>query len=123
VVRLTQGSPPALVSMVAEDIIKPNRVGEPEAGLGTEGDRSTDSTEDSGPKKPGNGVEDKTLTTRIYRGAVSTENPPLATVNTQLFQNWTVRTWAVQDCRWTVESRGREVMVTPLESRLRVTML
>ena len=52
-----------LVSIVAKGIIKPNRIGEPEAGQGTEGGRFTDSTEDSGPMKPGNRVEDKTLTT------------------------------------------------------------
>ena len=63
-VRLTQGSLPVLVSIVAKDIIKPNRIGEPEAGQGTEGGRFTDSTEDSGPMKPGNSVEGKTLTIR-----------------------------------------------------------
>ena len=52
-----------LVSNVAKDIIKPNRIGEPEAGQGTEGGRFTDSTEDSGPMKPGDSGEDKTLTT------------------------------------------------------------
>jgi hypothetical protein len=52
-----------LVSIVAKGIIKPNRIGEPEAGQGTEGGRFTDSTDDSGPMKPGNRVEDKTLTT------------------------------------------------------------
>jgi hypothetical protein len=62
-VRLTQGSLPALVSIVAIGTIKPNRIGEPEAGQGTEGGRFTDSTDDSGPMKPGNRVEDKTLTT------------------------------------------------------------
>ncbi len=61
--RLTQGSLPVLVSIVAKGIIKPNRIGEPEAGQGTEGGRFTDSTEDSGPMKPGNRAEDKTLTT------------------------------------------------------------
>ena len=49
---------------VAKDLIKPNREGEPEAGMGAEGGRSTRSTEDSGPMKPGNRVEDKTLKTR-----------------------------------------------------------
>ena len=53
-----------LVSIVAKGIIKPNRIGEPEAGQGTEGGRFTGSTEDSGPMKPGNSVEDKTLPTR-----------------------------------------------------------
>ena len=61
-VRLTQGSLPVLVSIVATGIIKPNRIGEPEAGQGTEGGRFTGSTDDSGPRKPGNRVEDKTLT-------------------------------------------------------------
>ena len=53
-----------LVSIVAKGIIKPNRIGEPEAEQGTEGGRFTGSTDDSGPMKPGNSVEDKTLTTR-----------------------------------------------------------
>lgn len=52
-----------LVSIVAKGIIKPNRIGEPEAGQGTEGGRFTDSTEDSGPMKPGNRVEGKPLMT------------------------------------------------------------
>ena len=47
----------------AKDFIKPNREGEPEAGQGAKGDRFTGSTEDSGPMKPGNRAEDKTLTT------------------------------------------------------------
>ena len=46
------------------DLIKPNREDDPKAGLGAEGGRSTSSTDDSGPMKPGNRVEDKTLTTR-----------------------------------------------------------
>ena len=53
-----------LVSIVVKDIIKPNRIGEPEAGQGTEGGRFTGSTDNSGPMKPGNSVEDKTLTIR-----------------------------------------------------------
>ena len=53
-----------LISIVAKDIIKPNRIGEPEAGQGTEGGRFTSSTDDLGPMKPGNRAEDKTLTTR-----------------------------------------------------------
>jgi hypothetical protein len=62
-VRLTQGSLPKLVSIIAKGIIKPNRIGEPEAGQGTEGGRFTGSTDDSGPTKPGNRAEDKTLKT------------------------------------------------------------
>ena len=52
-----------LISIVAKDIIKPNRIGEPEARQGTEGGRFTGSTDDSGPMKPGNRAEDKTLKT------------------------------------------------------------
>ena len=50
----TRGSLPVLVSNVAKGIIKPNRIGEPEAGQGTEGGRFTDSTEEPGPMKLGN---------------------------------------------------------------------
>jgi hypothetical protein len=57
-----RGNLPVLVSIVVKGIIKPNRTGEPEAGQGTEGGRFTDSTEDSGPMKPGNRAGDKTLT-------------------------------------------------------------
>jgi hypothetical protein len=76
-----------LGSEVAEDPIKPNREGEPEAGMGTEGGRFARSTEESGPMKPGNRAEDKTLRTRKEEkkeDRSSTENPPLATVNTHL---------------------------------------
>jgi hypothetical protein len=75
-----------LGSDVAEDLIKPNREGDPEAGLGAEGGRSTGSTDDSGPMKPGNSVEDKTPRTgkEVKEGRSLTENPPLATVNTHL---------------------------------------
>jgi hypothetical protein len=52
-----------MVSTVVMETIKPNRIGEPEAGQGTEGGRFTGSTDDSGPKKPGNRAEDKTLKT------------------------------------------------------------
>jgi hypothetical protein len=63
VVRLTQGSPPVLLLMLPETTA--NRIEEetPKRG-GAEGGRFTGSTEDSGPVKPGNSVEDKTLTIR-----------------------------------------------------------
>ena len=61
--RLTQGSPPVMAFIVVRDAIKPNRIGGPEAGQGTEGGRFTGITDDSGPKKPGNRAEDKTLKT------------------------------------------------------------
>ena len=51
---------------------------------GTEGGRFTDSTEDPGPKKPGNRVEDKTLEIREERmdNEQGKGNPPFMTVNT-----------------------------------------
>ncbi len=85
--RLTQGNPPDLALRAAIDAIKPSRTGELRSGEGSEGGRFTGSTYDSGPKKPGNSVEDKTLTTGKITGGeprFSTENPPLATVNTHL---------------------------------------
>jgi len=56
------GSPPALVLEVF-NTIKLSRIGNPEA-VQDRGGRSTGSTYDSGPMKPGNSVEDKTLTIR-----------------------------------------------------------
>jgi hypothetical protein len=62
------GKPSCAGIDVAKGTIKPNRIGEPEAGQGTEGGRFTDSTKDSGPMKPGNSVEGKTLTIRKTGG-------------------------------------------------------
>jgi hypothetical protein len=64
-VCLTPGSLPALETCVAQGSIKKTLTanGDPVAGNGAEGGRSTDSTDDSGPLKPGNSVEDKTLKT------------------------------------------------------------
>jgi len=58
-----------LGSWVAKDLINRTAKAIPEAGLGAEGGRFTGSTDDSGPMKPGNRVEDKTPTTRkmLYR--------------------------------------------------------
>jgi len=67
-VRLTQGSPPVLALRAVLNAYKTEIAeGEPEAVIGTEGGRFTGSTNDSGPKKPGNSVEDKTLTIRERR--------------------------------------------------------
>ena len=84
--RLTQGSPPDLASKAAEDAIKPKPTRRTRSGKGSEGGRFADCTEDSGPVKPGNRAEEKTLTTRerTRSGSFRAENPPLATVNTQL---------------------------------------
>jgi hypothetical protein len=70
----------------AKDFIKPNREGEPEAGQGAKGGRFTGSTEESGPMKPGNRAEDKTLATGKGTGeeGAKAENPPLATENKEL---------------------------------------
>ena len=56
------------------------------SGKGAEGGRSTGSTDETGPMKPGNSVEDKTLRTGKgkVRESLWAENPPLATVNTHL---------------------------------------
>jgi len=64
VVRLTQGSPPDLTLKAVRNVRKPIPIRRPRSGKGPEGGRFTDSTEDSGPVKPGNGVEDKTLMIR-----------------------------------------------------------
>ena len=94
-VRLTQGSPPDLTLKAAINVRKPNPTKEIPKRVG-EGGRFMDSTDDSGPVKPGNGVEEKTLTTRK-------------------------EAWMYQQRRWGMGSRGREVMVTPMRSRHSVT--
>lgn len=107
---------------VVRDLIKPNREGDPEAGLGTEGGRSTSSTEDSGPMTPGNRAEDKTLKTRrrAIEGRSSTENPPLATVNTHLILDRSrsldvskvaVGTWEVVDERRDWQREGVDIVL------------
>jgi hypothetical protein len=59
--RLTQGSPTApRADAVRKAREKPNRGGDPEARRDQGGGRSTDSTDDPGPVKPGNGMEEKT---------------------------------------------------------------
>ena len=70
--------------------------GETPIGKGTEGGRSACSTEDSGPEKPGNRAEEKTLKTLPGE------------------------TGAAQERHWAVGRRRREVGVTTRESRDRV---
>jgi hypothetical protein len=48
----------------AIDVRKPIPIRRTRSGEGLEGGRSTGITDDSGPMKPGNGVEEKILTTR-----------------------------------------------------------
>jgi len=64
VVRLTQGSPPGLMTKDCHRHYKTKPTRGTRSGEGSEGGRSTGSTDDSGPMKPGNTVEEKTLTTR-----------------------------------------------------------
>jgi len=52
------------VRKAVESAIKLHPQRRPRGGEGAEGVRFTHSIEDSGPEKPGNGVEEKTLTTR-----------------------------------------------------------
>jgi hypothetical protein len=66
VVCLTQGSPTCPVIVVADNNRTPFRRGDPEARRGHVGGRFTGSTDESGPMKPGNSVEEKTL--RIRKG-------------------------------------------------------
>jgi len=105
-----------MVSIVARDTIKPNRIGGPEAGQGTEGGRFADSTEDSGPKKPGNRVEDKTLKTwkvwalqesigrrtcRQDDGTISSTLCRCGTLPNQGIPNIVIGMWeAVDERRW-----------------------
>jgi len=97
---------------VVKDPIKPIREGKPEAVLGIEGGRSTGSTDDSGPMKPGNRAEDKTLKTRkeLKEGRSATENPPLATVNTHLIpdRNRSLGSSTVAVGLWEVVDERRE---------------
>ncbi len=71
---------------VAAGVIKLKPTRRSRSGEGAKGGRFTGSTNDSGPMKPGNSVEDKTLMIRKVMTVknLSTENPPLATVNTHL---------------------------------------
>jgi len=94
VVRLTQGSPPGLTLKAAIDVKKPIPIRRTRSGEGSEGGRFTDSTDDSEPVKPGNSVEDKTLTTRK-------------------------EAWMPQYRHWDMGSRGREAIVIPSRSRNR----
>ena len=72
--RLTRGNPTALISDTStEETIKPNRGGRSPIRRGTEGDRSIGSTYDSGPTKPGNSAEDKTL--KIRPGSLNISAP------------------------------------------------
>lgn len=92
--RLTPGSAPALASDTTKGAIKPSRERITLSGKGAERGRSADSTEDSGPMKPGNRAEDKTPTTED-----------------------TTRARGRAGRR--AESRGRQARMTTWESRLR----
>jgi hypothetical protein len=68
---LTRGSPPVLAPIVSRRGYKTGPRGEETLiGKGAEGGRSACSTEDSGPEKPGNRAEEKTLTTWPVGGTV-----------------------------------------------------
>ena len=74
---------------------------------GTEGGRFTGRTDDAGPMKPGNSVEDKTLP--IRRGARRAEAH-----SAQPHRSWT---WAAWERHQAVGDRGREVAVMAPRSR------
>jgi len=70
---------------VAVGAIKPNRIREPEAVRGR-GGRFTSSTDDSGPVKPGNRVEGKTLKTGEVR---KHQNPGASIPLVEHGKSWT----------------------------------
>lgn len=72
-VRLTPGDPTALAPEDAKGAIKPKRDRRTRSAEGTEGVRSVNGTEDPGPMKPGNSVEEKTLEIRTQEGANATQ--------------------------------------------------
>ena len=74
---------------------------------GTEGGRSTGRTDDAGPMKPGNSVEEKTLP--IRKEAVRAEAR-----SAQPYRSWT---WAAWERHQAVGDRGREVAVMAPRSR------
>ena len=80
---LTPGSAPVLEHEIAACSIKPFRERRALNGKGTERGRSAGCTDDSGPLKPGNSVEDKTPTTGDTKTEEphGTKNPTLAAVN------------------------------------------
>jgi hypothetical protein len=63
VVRLTQGSPSTLPSMLSEAVENLDLIRRTRNREGAEGDRFTRSTEEAGPEKSGNRAEEKTLRT------------------------------------------------------------
>ena len=88
----------------------------PRSGKGAEGGRFAGSTNDPGPEKPGNSVEDKTLETgerSDQEKTTGTENPPLATVNTHLkvaLELSEIKPGFLNNVSWEMESRGRKVI-------------
>ena len=114
-----------LGSYVVNDLIKPNREGDPEAGLGTEGGRSTSSTDDSGPKKPGNRVEGKTLTTRTrgQRRTVFDREPAACDGQHTSDPGPEPKPGQPNSRHWGVGGRGREARVAAIGSRLSVMMV
>ena len=125
--RLTQGSPPALAGICScQGYHKTEPIRRSRSGEGAEGGRSTGSTDDSGPMKPGNRVEDKTLTTRKILGGGEcfwqrTRRLTNGHMNFDPKPNPSeIKPGRPNFRRWDVGSRGRKAMVIPLKSRIRV---
>jgi hypothetical protein len=122
-VRLTPGSPPALEREAVAGSIKPTLKRRPRNGEGAEGGRSTGSTEDSGPEKPGNSVEEKTLKTGTQRGWSAPGKEPAACDGlTHLTgsEDSSEKTRAPRPSPgWGAGSRGREARRTSQGSRPR----
>ena len=97
-VRLTQGSPPDLASKAVIGAIKRTPIRRTRRGKGSEGGRSTVSTDDSGPEKSGNRAEDKTLTT----GKMKVIKP-----GCPKYRHWEHgKSWAKGDCD-TIEASNK----------------
>jgi len=96
------------------------------SGKGAEGGRFTRSTDDPGPVKPGNRVEDKTLATRkvwIEEELCGREPAACDGQHTSDFQGFGfigIRPGRFNNRRWIVGSRGREAIVVGLRNRNRV---
>jgi hypothetical protein len=124
--RLTQGSPPALASRPHRRCQKTDPQRRSRGGEGAEGGRSTGSTYDPGPEKPGNRSEEKTPGTGEgwHEMSESEEDPPFMTVNTH--PRNALRCFApplpggLVDVRQGVGSRGRKTMVATPASRFSV---
>ncbi len=113
----------ALLFWHPEGARKPSREGRSPSDKGAEGGRSTDSTEDSGPMKPGNSVEEKTLTTGERRSKAASDNRASGVSPTGCGKPWTKGESGQRDRVELVDGQGGqktrrdgELVLTPKRS-------